>query len=179
MSMTGGFLAEPKPEHLAHSRISAQFAAQPALQDWAKFMVKYSAPTAARMTGATQKWGDTVQKNQTAYNVAFGTDMPFFDHVGRQEETAALFARYMRSQEHSEGSTMRHILKVFDWAALGEGHVVDVSLSLSHGFVSVLSRSFPMRKSLFSRSSVDVFKKLLHTSFLIPCHETKSVHKHK
>lgn len=103
MSMTGGFLCEPEPKHLAHSRISAQFAAQPALQDWAKFMTSYSAPTAERMAEATQNLGDTVRKDQTAYNNAFGTEMPVFEHVGREEETAALFARYMRSHGSVKG----------------------------------------------------------------------------
>lgn len=90
-------------------------------------MTEYSAPTAERMAEATSKWGDTVRKDQTAYNIAFRTDMPFFEHIGLKEETAALFARYMRSQGQNEALARRHILKGFDWAALGKGHVVDVS----------------------------------------------------
>ena len=132
--MTGGFLSEPEPEHLAHSRISAQFAAQPALRDWASFMTEYSAPTAGRFAEATLKWGDTVRKDQTAYNIAFKTDMPFFEHIGLREETAGVFARYMRSLGQDEGLAMRHVLKGFDWAALGSGHVIDVSLVLSASF---------------------------------------------
>jgi len=160
MSMTGGFLSEPEPEHLAHSRISAQFAAQPALQDWANFMTRYSAPTAERIAEATQKWGDTVRKDQTAYNVAFGTDMPFFEHIGREEETAALFARYMRSQGQSEALAMRHILEGFDWAALGKGHVVDVSPSLPRPLLSTFLPPIPPPSS--SRSFSPAPRSYIH-----------------
>ena len=71
MSMTGGFLCEPEPNHLAHSRISAEFAVQRALQDWGTFIMRYSAPTAGCYTEATEKWGDTVRRDQTAYNIVF------------------------------------------------------------------------------------------------------------
>ena len=131
MAMTGGFLCEPEAEFLGHSRISAQFVAQPALQDWAEFMTTYSAPTAARMTEATGSCENTVWKDQTAYNVAFGTEKSFFEHIGEKEETAALFARYMRSQKNAEGGELKYILEGYDWAALGNGHVVDVSVALS------------------------------------------------
>lgn len=66
-------------------------------------MTSYSAPTAERMAEATQDLGDIVRKDQTAYNIAFGTEMPVFEHVGREEETAALFARYMRSHGSVKG----------------------------------------------------------------------------
>ena len=83
------------------------------------------------MTEAAQTWGNTVQTNQTAFNVAFGTEKSFFEHIGEQEETAALFARYMRSRTKVEELALRHILEGFDWAALRDGHVVDVSCGLS------------------------------------------------
>lgn len=60
MSMIGGFLREPAPEHFAHSRVSAQFAAQPALQNRAKLITTFSAPTTAAMTEATQRWEDAI-----------------------------------------------------------------------------------------------------------------------
>ena len=129
--MTGGFLCEPEPNHLAHSRISAEFAVQRALQDWVTFIIKYSAPTAGCYTEATEKWGDTVRRDQTAYNIAFETDLPFFEHIGRDEETTALFARYMRSLAQSKGMAMKFILEGFDWVSLGKSHVVDVSTSYS------------------------------------------------
>ena len=82
------------------------------------------------MAEATEKWWDTMRKDQTAYNIAFRTAMSFFEQIGQEEETAALFARYMRGLGQSEGLAMRHILAGFDWAGLKEGHIVDVSLSL-------------------------------------------------
>ena len=130
--MTIGFLSEPNPEHIAHSRMSAHFAAPSALHDWATFMTNYSAPTAEKFTAATQKWGNTARKDQTAYNIAMGTDVPFFEHIGQTKETPDLFARYMRSQGQSDGMALKHVLDGIDWARIKHGHIVDVwSISLS------------------------------------------------
>ena len=126
MSMTSGFLSEPKPGYLAHSRLSAQFASVPTLHDWATFITTLAAPTAEKYTDATEKWGETVRKDQTAYNVAFKTDLPFFEDIARDKERVETFARYMRNQGQSEGLALKHVLDGFDWAGLGNGHVVDV-----------------------------------------------------
>lgn len=126
MAMTGGMLSEPQPEHVAHSQISAQFVKKPALVDWAKFMVTYSAPTAAKFAEATSRWGDTSEKDQTAYNIAFNTDLPFFKDVVRSQEMSATFAGYMRSLGESEGTAFKHVLTGFDWASLGKARITDV-----------------------------------------------------
>lgn len=148
MAMTGGLLCEPVPDHLAHSRISAKFVAEPEFLDWATFMTKYSAPTAAGFTEATERWGDTAEKNQTAYNVSFNTDLSFFAHVSQSTDMSKIFAGYMRSMGKSELTAFKHILSGFDWAALGKAHIIDVScldvrsathplFSLPHGIIPI------------------------------------------
>ena len=126
MAITSGFLSEPQPGELAHSSLSLQFFRQSELRDWVTFLAKFSAPTAGRFAEATRRWGDTVQKNQTAYNIAFETDLPFFKHISKDEATVNLFARYMHSQRHDDASAIRHLLNGFDWNGLGAGHLVDV-----------------------------------------------------
>ena len=126
MAITGGVLSEPQPDFLMHSRISAQLVSKPGLFDWAVFMTRFSAPTAARFTEATQRWGETAEKHQTAYNLAFNTELPFFAHVAQSKDLTTTFASYLRSLGQSEGSALQHVLNGFDWAALGKAHVVDV-----------------------------------------------------
>ena len=137
MAMTGGFLREPEPEYVAHSAISAAFVTQPAFQDWAQFMTSYSAPTAHHLAEATDRWGDTQASNQTAYNIAFNTELPFFAHVAESKERTEMFAKYMRSLGHSEALALRHVLDGFNWAGLGEAHIIDVSCSYRSHFVPV------------------------------------------
>ena len=126
MSITSGFLSEPHPGKLAHSSLSLPFSRQAGLRDWVTFITRFSAPAAGRFAEATRRWGDTVQKNQTAHNVAFETDLPFFEHIRQDEATVALFARYMHSQGQTDSSAIRHTLSGFDWEKVGAGHVVDV-----------------------------------------------------
>ncbi|TVY65610.1 O-methyltransferase aurJ, partial [Lachnellula suecica] len=142
MAMTGGILSEPQPEYVAHSRISKDFSERPTLVDWAVFMTKYSAPTAAKFAQATERWGDTSEKNQTAYNVAFNTDLPFFVHLTKSPERSAEFAGYMRSLGESEGTAFKHILTGFDWGSVGKATLVDVGGSTGQASI-LLAKNYP------------------------------------
>jgi 6-hydroxytryprostatin B O-methyltransferase len=122
---------------VAHSHLSAAFIAQPAFQDWARFMTRYSAPTAQHFADATARWGDTQASNQTAYNIAFNTELPFFQHVAELKERTEMFGKYMRSLGQSEALAPRHVLDSFNWEGLGKAHVVDVSLSFFSLFALV------------------------------------------
>lgn len=126
MAMTSGMLSEPIPEHVAHTCISAQFQKKQTFIDWARFMTEYSAPTAAKFAAATERWGETTEKYQTAYNVAFDTELPFFKHLTQEPGRATNFAAYMRSLGESEGLAFKHILTGFDWTSVGKAKIVDV-----------------------------------------------------
>ncbi|OCL05432.1 S-adenosyl-L-methionine-dependent methyltransferase [Glonium stellatum] len=143
MAMTSSLFAEPAPTHIAHSALSASFAADPHLRHWARFMTSYSAPTAAAFAEATARWGETTAKNETAYNVAFGTSLPFFAHVKESPGMAELFAAYMRSQGQSEGGRLTHLVDGFDWGGLDEGaQVVDVGGSTGQASIA-LAAAYP------------------------------------
>lgn len=130
MAMTGGFLCEPKPEHVAHSAISMAFVERPAFQDWGRFMTHFAAPVSQSYAEATERWGGTLKNNETAFNIAYRTETPFFEYLKHSRELTELFAKYMRGLGESEGLDPRHVLGGFDWAGLGEAHVVDVSSQL-------------------------------------------------
>jgi hypothetical protein len=69
MAMTSNLLCEPKEGEIAHNAVSKTFVSNPGLVDWALFMTQFSMPTAAKMVEATEKWGNTCKKNETAFNV--------------------------------------------------------------------------------------------------------------
>ncbi|KAF3399425.1 O-methyltransferase bik3 [Talaromyces pinophilus] len=126
MVITSNLLAEPSPNQVAHNAVSSTFVKQPGFMSWAKFMITYSAPTAASFADASEKWGDTVKKNETAFNVAFSTDKPFFDYLAQSAELTETFAAYMKSVQGSYGTSLKHLVNGLDWDGLGEATVVDV-----------------------------------------------------
>ncbi|EHL03820.1 putative Sterigmatocystin 8-O-methyltransferase [Glarea lozoyensis 74030] len=58
---------------IAHNAVSKTFVGNPGLVDWALFMTQFSMPTAAKMVEATEKWGSTSKKNETAFNLVGGS----------------------------------------------------------------------------------------------------------
>ena len=129
MAMTSNFLCEPELDKIAHNAVSSQFVTNPGLLDWALFMTQFSMPTAAKMVEATERWGATEKKNETAVNISFDTELPLFDFIKKSPEMTKQFAAYMKNVTASEGTNIRHLLTGFDWASLGEATVVDVRIS--------------------------------------------------
>ena len=89
-------------------------------------MTEMSVPTAAKLVEVTEKWGSSKEKTQTAYNLAFNTELPFFDYLSQSSEKTKEFAGYMKSVTSSEGSDLKHLLGGFDWERLGDATIVDV-----------------------------------------------------
>ena len=129
MTTTNLFL-EAVPDKVSHSAASMLIASNPNVYAWASYMSETSAPTAAKLVDASVRWPGSLAKNETAYNIAFGTDLPFFDHMGLDPEKASQFAMYMKNVTSSEGSDIKHVLTGFNWAHLGKAVVVDVGSRL-------------------------------------------------
>lgn len=127
MAMTSNLFCEPSSGEIAHTATSALLVTNPNLHDWAVFMTETSAPTAANMVDASKRWSHSTEKTETAYNLAFKTDLPFFDHLATLPEKTKQFAGYMKNVTNSEGTAIHHLLRGFDWAGLGKATVVDVS----------------------------------------------------
>ncbi|PSR83011.1 O-methyltransferase-domain-containing protein [Coniella lustricola] len=145
MAITSGLFHEPEAGHIAHSFLSLPFAnsEDSALRDWARFVTEYGQPSAAALADATAKWGATTARNETAYNVAFDTSLPFFEDIKQRPGRADEFSRYMISQARDDGLREEHLVHGFDWLAhFGDkAHVVDVGGS--SGFVAaILAKTF-------------------------------------
>ncbi|KAL9613425.1 MAG: hypothetical protein Q9167_002023 [Letrouitia subvulpina] len=131
MAMTGNFLSEPVLDQVAHNTTSGIFVTNPSINGWALFMAEYSCPGALSMVRATEKYGATDKKNETAFNIARSTDLPFFDYFGQSPERGRQFAAYMKNVLASESTKIDHLVHGFDWGSLGEATVVDLIWALS------------------------------------------------
>ena len=127
MVMPSNVFCEPEPNFIAHTATSALLVTNHSFHQWAEFMAEGSAPAASRLVEASEAWPDSVKKNETAYNIANGTHLPFFDHLKVTPEKTKQFAAYMQNVQSSEGTALKHLINGFDWAKLGRAAVVDVS----------------------------------------------------
>jgi 6-hydroxytryprostatin B O-methyltransferase len=126
MAMTSHILHEPQPGSIAHTATSAQFVTNPSMNDWAEFMCEGSVPAALHLVAATKRWPTSQARTETAYNAAFDTELPFFDHLATLPDRTRQFAGYMKNVTSSEGTKLDHLLTGFDWAGLGTAKIVDV-----------------------------------------------------
>ncbi|CAF3576369.1 unnamed protein product [Fusarium graminearum] len=143
MAMTSNILAEPTTGQVAHSANSAMFVKFPNMRDWASYMFTASIPTAAAMVQATEKWPGSVKKTETAYNIAFNHDLPFFDHLSQSPVMTKQFSGYMRSVTDGQGMDLSHLVNGFDWASLPDKSlIVDIGGSAGHASYA-LAAAYP------------------------------------
>ncbi|KAK4184776.1 O-methyltransferase-domain-containing protein [Podospora australis] len=135
MAMTTALFREQADGKVAHSSTSALLASNQDFYAYASYMCSRSAPMALQLAEAHRKWGaGTVKTYETAYNIAFNTDVPFFDHLGRDETKMQEFAAYMKNVRSSDGVHLKHLLEGFRWQDLPDGGtVVDVGGSTGSG----------------------------------------------
>ena len=126
MAMTNKlFCEQPDGKYVRHSATSALLARNGDVYAYASYMCSKSAPTAMHMAAAHQRWGPASMRTyETAYNIAFDTDLPFFEHLGRDEAKMDEFARYMRNVRSSEGIDLKHLVAGFTWQDIRDGGVV-------------------------------------------------------
>ncbi|KFY76985.1 hypothetical protein V499_03505 [Pseudogymnoascus sp. VKM F-103] len=138
------FREQPNGKHVGHSATSALLARNEDVYAYATYMCAKSAPTAIHMAEAQKRWGaDSTRTYETAYNVAFDTDLPFFDHLSRDKEKMGEFARYMRNVRSSEGVDFKHLVAGYQWSDICDnGTVVDVGGSTG-GAAIELAKAFP------------------------------------
>ncbi|KAI5855065.1 S-adenosyl-L-methionine-dependent methyltransferase [Durotheca rogersii] len=128
MVMTTGFLRETASGEAAHNALSAAFVENADLMTWMLHMVNHTVPFMNGFAAATEKFGDSLQTNETAFNVAFDTDLAYFPYLKSRPDLEREFDAYMQSQSKVHGGArVEHLLDGFDWAALPEDAlVVDV-----------------------------------------------------
>lgn len=136
MAMTNTLFCEQSDgKNVCHSATSALLARNDDVYAYASYMCAKSAPTAMNMAAAHKRWGPASKRTyETAYNIAFDTDLPFFEHLARDEAKMDEFAKYMRNVRSSAGIDLQHLVDGFAWQGIPHGGVVvDVSIPLPSG----------------------------------------------
>ncbi|KPI35989.1 6-hydroxytryprostatin B O-methyltransferase [Cyphellophora attinorum] len=128
-AMTKHVFTETLSGQVAHTDASLLL-----LQDGIATMNRYSTnrgfPIAASFNDAIEKWGHGAQEaNQTAFNIAFNTKLPLFDHLATDPAYARDFHHVMKFFSKTPPMSIDHIRSAFDWKSLpANATVVDIDL---------------------------------------------------
>lgn len=122
-----GVFTEPSPENLAHSTASQIIVDEPDQFGHAWFTLERILPASNAVISATERFGETLANNQTAYNVAFNTDQPFFNDMFSDPQRATKFSGFIRSMSTMSDRQPKYLVSGLDWARYNT--VFDVSWS--------------------------------------------------
>jgi hypothetical protein len=140
--MTYYIFREPSPGIVEHTAASKALAAFPPLGQLAGFLSGEMWPAATRLVDAMEKWPGSQEPNEAGFSVAYGTDDPMFDVVGRDRERAQRMVGAMSFMQSGPAHSVRHVLENFEWGDAAEGVLVDVGGA--RGDVTIeIARFFP------------------------------------
>ncbi|KAL4948258.1 S-adenosyl-L-methionine-dependent methyltransferase [Aspergillus filifer] len=141
---TSLFTESPDGLSVSHTATSAHLARDEDAYNYATYLCSRTAPTALHMTDAHRRWGaHSTATNQTAYNAAFDTDLPFFEDLKHNEGREEEFARLMKSVRSSDGLSLRYLVEGVDLGYIqGGGRLVDVGGSTG-GAAMALAKAHP------------------------------------
>ncbi len=92
------------------------------------WMTSFDLPIIAAMVTAHQRWPHSTAPNETAFNAANNTDLPMYEYIARDGGLNELFERLMILVGKRLSGSLEHLINGFNWGALGNGTVVDVSV---------------------------------------------------
>jgi hypothetical protein len=128
MTATAGFLQQPQPGSIAHTRISAAFVANPSLLDAVMFLTESATPAALQMTSFTQRFGNSERSSESAYSLAFGSSKGFQSALEQRPKLQRQWSAYLQYAIEADACVIE-VLTRLDWPNLGRAYVVEVSLA--------------------------------------------------
>lgn len=126
--MTNNLFYEPRASFVAHTAESCLLVRDRGLRDWVGYTSEESFPASTKLVEATEKYGASEEKNETAYNIAFDTPLPMFEYLSHHKDRVERFAGTMGAMTATEGYNVSHLVNGFAWEEIGHGTVVDVCL---------------------------------------------------
>lgn len=128
---------EPQPDHVAHTA-SSKLLLHWGVGQFNGFISEDTFSIASKQIEALEKWGHGSQEpNQAALNYAYHTDKPMYDYYEENADVRERFSKLMTYVSGMHYMSDVHIAAGFDWAALGEGTVVDVAGNVGHCSVTI------------------------------------------
>ncbi|KAL4872640.1 histidine phosphatase superfamily [Aspergillus spectabilis] len=127
MAATAGFLYEPQPGHVAHTALSAPFVTKPSYLDAMMFLAGTAAPAALQMPAVTQRFGQSLRANETAFNLAFNTPLTFVSTSEQCPKLQRQWPAFLRYGTKDVDDRVTDLLSGLDHFRRGSASVVEVS----------------------------------------------------
>ncbi len=117
---------EPRPGYVAHTRASRLMAEDQALQDWVGFHVEDCFQAASHTIDSLVKYPGSGEPTQAGFQIAEGTEGPYWVAIGKIPKRAKRFGGAMGSYAGEEGFQVSYLVENYPWDKFGNGTVVDV-----------------------------------------------------
>ncbi|KAK5321117.1 hypothetical protein LTR93_006359 [Exophiala xenobiotica] len=130
-AMTSGYFEEPEIGYVAHTAGSKLFL-NPDLKDAVGYVIEDTFPAASKLAEAIEKYPASQETNETAWNLAHGTDLSVFQYFEKHPSRMERFMGAMRMMSEREGFDLKYLVEGYSWEALGKGLVVDVGGNFGH-----------------------------------------------
>lgn len=128
-----GILTIPKAGYVSLTDLSQAYASGGIFHSEAKWFVNPVLDSAVTFSRALRELGDDEpNRSNSAFNRAYGTDLPIMQWVNRNPAWSRIFSDLMQSYSKDPRFSIEHVLSAYDWSSVGRGHVVDVSEFISN-----------------------------------------------
>ncbi|KAI0188447.1 S-adenosyl-L-methionine-dependent methyltransferase [Xylaria flabelliformis] len=142
---------EPKPGHIAHTALSATLARDSKFGDFLRLCLVDLAPINAALPEALRKWPQTEAIKESAVQVAFNTELPWFQWLSsdktKQERFDKGMSGFSRIEGNAAGRSGNIDIAAYPWGKSlpSDAVVVDVGGGFGH-FSKALAAAFPSFK---------------------------------
>jgi hypothetical protein len=149
--MTSNIFHEPTPNHVAHTPSSLLLATDPKILGWVDLFTENNWPATTYTCEALEKWPGSTSPRETGFSMGLrraiveGTSMAgktsLYEEVAKDPVATVRFRDAMEYFSSGEGYEVSSLVQNYDWASLGNGTVVDVSVI----FIALLLSNPPRR----------------------------------
>ncbi|KAL1606537.1 hypothetical protein SLS60_003942 [Paraconiothyrium brasiliense] len=136
-AITRGIFREVKPDRVAHSELSLLLRG-PGLFDLLGVSLQDLLPAVLRLPDALNSPRQSIEPNETAFNLAHGTDLPLYRFLQQHPERAKRFGRAMSRGHHVDD---QYLLEAFPWAEYDRPGMRVVDVGGGHGNAAVFLAS--------------------------------------
>ena len=139
-AMSQRIFCEPQPGVVAHTQASRLLAEDVHVRDYFGTVCQEVWPAATRTCDAIEKWPGSREKNESGYQLAHGRTI--YETLAQDSTKQARYDSSMNAWSNDYTFSLDHLANGYDWAALGNGTVVDVGGGVGSAS-RALAKAFP------------------------------------
>ena len=125
-AMTYGVFCEPRVGFVAHTEISRVI---PALSPMLSYQLEICLPSTFKLMESLKELQESeLKESRSPFQIAHSTHDTWWTYAEKSPAWTQQYGKYMALITSGGAHDLSHIVRGYDWAGLGRGTVVDVSL---------------------------------------------------